>query len=85
MTTRGEYSTPGVPPYHPPPDVVYPEGAFPNPHCNDMAVQPTFANFIPGSLYRPEALPITIDERVNKASVWMAVEKDTSEQHVMNL
>ncbi|OCF35309.1 hypothetical protein I316_02855 [Kwoniella heveanensis BCC8398] len=76
--SNGAFVPTGQPPYPPPPDVHYPPDNIPNPFAEDMQPQPILENFPPNSLYRPKLLPSDIDSRLDKRSVWMGVEKDTS-------
>ncbi|EIW65753.1 hypothetical protein TREMEDRAFT_74911 [Tremella mesenterica DSM 1558] len=63
------------PPYTPPPDVIYPPDSVPNPHVGVMDEQPVYDPFPAGSLYRPRLIPHDMDERIDKRSVWIAVDK----------
>lgn len=70
------------PPYAPPRglDILYPLGSKPNPFAGSMEVQPTFgAEHPPGSLYRPDVLPPDLDDRLEKGSIWIKLEKRTSQ------
>ncbi|ORY25750.1 hypothetical protein BCR39DRAFT_543219 [Naematelia encephala] len=69
----------GLPPYHPPPDVLYPPNSIDNPHYEDLTIQPTFDLLPPKALYRPARLPADIDDRLDQSSVWMGVSKKSSE------
>lgn len=67
------------PPYTAPTHVIYPPEAVPNPYVGDMAVQPVFDNLPAACLYRPDKLPVDMDNRLHVGSVWMGVEKDSCE------
>ncbi|WVW83383.1 hypothetical protein I302_105402 [Kwoniella bestiolae CBS 10118] len=74
----GTFIPTGEPPYEPPQDIVYPPDKIPNPHWGDMTPQPIIENFPANSLYRPKYLPADIDDRLDKKSVWIGVEKDSA-------
>ncbi|WWD15727.1 hypothetical protein CI109_100149 [Kwoniella shandongensis] len=72
--SNGRFAPNGQPPYTAPPDVIYPPDRIDNPHVDSMAPQPILDNMPPNSLFRPKYLPVDIDDRLDKTSVWMGVE-----------
>nr|XP_019013326.1 uncharacterized protein I206_01392 [Kwoniella pini CBS 10737]OCF52107.1 hypothetical protein I206_01392 [Kwoniella pini CBS 10737] len=77
-TSGGIFIPTGEPPYEPPADIIYPPDKIANPFWGDMAPQPIIENFPANSLYRPKYLPADIDDRLDKRSVWIGIEKDSS-------
>ncbi|WRT66916.1 uncharacterized protein IL334_003881 [Kwoniella shivajii] len=78
QASGGSFVPTGEPPYIPPPDIVYPPERIPNPFWGDMSPQPIIENFPANTLYRPQYLPSDIDDRLDKRSVWIGVEKDSA-------
>ncbi|WWD01676.1 hypothetical protein V866_008622 [Kwoniella sp. B9012] len=78
QASGGSFIPTGEPPYEPPYDIVYPPDKIPNPHWGDMTPQPIIENFPANSLYRPKYLPADIDDRLDKKSVWIGVEKESA-------
>nr|XP_018264086.1 uncharacterized protein I303_03964 [Kwoniella dejecticola CBS 10117]OBR86244.1 hypothetical protein I303_03964 [Kwoniella dejecticola CBS 10117] len=78
QASGGAFVPTGQPPYQPPEDIIYPQDGIPNPYWGDMSPQPIIENFPANSLYRPKFLPSDIDDRLDKRSVWIGVEKDSA-------
>ena len=79
--SKASFTPSGVPPYAPPPDVLYPSLATSNAaHISDMTSQPVMSNLPPHTLFRPAWLPADMDRQFDQASVWMGV-ASTGEFH----
>lgn len=65
------------PPYHCPFQLAYPPNTVPNPHYNSLDPKPSFPNIPSSTLYRPQYLPEELDERIDKRSIWIGVDKET--------
>ncbi|WWC85264.1 uncharacterized protein L201_000126 [Kwoniella dendrophila CBS 6074] len=78
QVSGGSFIPTGKPPYEPPEDIIYPPDRIVNPFWGDMTPQPIIENFPANSLYRPKYLPSDIDDRLDKRSVWIGIEKDSS-------
>ena len=65
----------GRSPYTAPPDVIYKLDSILNPHFATVGVQPRLDSLPFDTLYRPGFLPSDFDDRIDKLSVWMGVER----------
>jgi hypothetical protein len=65
------------PPFHCPFQIAYPPNTVPNPFYDSLDPKPSFPNIPSDTLYRPQFLPEELDERIDKRSIWIGIDKET--------